>query len=118
MARKTRSGHWTGFRSGQWVKFRLVGVTVPATAHATRDGFLVGIYQHAGKDATGEWADERIILQGSDGKNVSAMVGDDIVSALSFSPFADSVRELQPLLDREDLPPGRKGTHPNWQPAP
>ena len=90
------------FRHGQWVKFRL---EVPK-AHVTADGLTVGIYQKAGKDPLTEVAMPAcVVAVKQNGNNVRLLNDEGDLVLASFDPAM--LPDLQPLLDKADLPPGR-----------
>lgn len=101
-------------RHGQWVLFTCpAGLDLPG-AHTTASGRHVGIYQRAGVDALGRKTPEQIVPVQPDGKNVRVLQEGEAVIPL-IAP--EDVPDLEPLLDRADLPPGRAATYaPDWAP--
>lgn len=92
------------FRPGQWVKFP---GDIPGAQRA-KDGKVVGIYHPAKMD---------LHLNARIPESVTPVAdytGENI--GLRLNP---EVLQLEPVLDRDDLPAGRLAHTPlNWQPKP
>lgn len=95
------------FRNGQWVLFNCDREL--ADAHRAADGRYVGIYQHAGEDIHGKPHPEAVIPVQSDGCNIRVPNAKTLSFDLVQLPPAQ-VRDLAPLLETSDMPPGRLQT--------
>lgn len=78
------------FRNGQWVQFDkplLQGV------HRTKSGKCVGIWQKSGNTQAGNFLPGMIVVVNEKGEDVMRV--------------SQNQEGLEPLLNRDDLPPGR-----------
>jgi hypothetical protein len=95
------------FRHGQWIKFETPAGTSEeyiAGAHKAKDGKLVGIYQKGTTDTFNETVDAHVVIVKSDGTDVMFFDGTKVNRSV-FAPHA--LINAEPLLDNNDLPPGR-----------
>jgi hypothetical protein len=77
-------------------------------AHKTVNGLLVGIFQPGGTDAIGFRIPDHVALCKPSGENLRTPDG----TLIALKPAA---LNLSPLLDKADLPPGRKVSD-DWNP--
>jgi hypothetical protein len=100
------------FRNGQWVKFRghFDG------AHVARGGKVVGIFQKGGTTALGDLAQsDHIVVVTPKGENLMTNI-DGILVAVKVGINQPG---LEPILDRQEIPPERLiHTPKEWQPSP
>ena len=105
------------FRDGQWVCFES---NLPTVAR-TRKGKAVGLHHKA---RTARLGDKIVPVPAQivpvDEHGLSIPLGPGTFEALQHLTYAaHEVRQLEPILDRADIPAGRlKGVPESWQPRP
>jgi hypothetical protein len=105
------------FRHGQWVLFTKIAVGEIAAAHRGAAGKVVGIYQRAASDPlTGQERPAHIVPVDANGANLMFPISGFPAGTTPAGEAAgvarcilllDQVSDVEPLLDRADLPPGR-----------
>ena len=104
------------FRHGQWVS---TSTPIPG-AHTTPDGRPVGIYQAARKPVVGSLdgkqigSDDRVpahvAFVKASGENLTAL-SEDGNSVVNVRCSPTELKDLQPLIEVDHLPPGRAHRH-------
>lgn len=99
------------------------GIALPArwrglwdAVQKTPEGFVVGVYQRAGKDSTGlVWPDHVVPVEAESGLNLR-WIEDGNLRLLCLA--ADAVTDLEPVVSRAELPAQRAQHLPeDWRPA-